>query len=146
MKIRFVLPLLFLLSMSAFAQTTYTTTADGCTAKASFENCTLPVIDQNHVASYVAVDTRGSYPNGTMYIGGWGLDPHSGVFAGLNGNPNGTHNAFYGAGSFESTDELVSADLQFYAYYVASCSGRGCSGTQIGWHFRFLAGSTIAVQ
>jgi hypothetical protein len=37
-----LLPLLFLLSMSAFAQTTYTTTANACSGKIN-QMCTLPV-------------------------------------------------------------------------------------------------------
>ncbi len=88
------------------------------------------------------IDSRGSYPGATMYIGGWGIDPVHGTLAGFVANPDGTHHPYYGAGSFDSTDELVTGSFQFYAYYVSICSGRGCGGT-LGWHYRMLSGSTI---
>ena len=105
----------------------------------------LPVSeDPSNGITQIVIDSRGSYPGATLYVGGWGLDPHPGFLDGFVANPDHTHNPFYGAGSFESVDGTVSAQLQFYAYYFSSgCSGRGCGGT-LGWHYRILMGSTIS--
>lgn len=132
-----------LLSSALFAQTTYTTTADSCSGKAS-QYCSLPVASSpDNGITNIVIDSRGSYPNAQMYIGGWGLvDPLPGTLAGFVANPDGTHHDYYGAGSFTSTDGLVSGDFQFHAYYVSICSGRGCGWT-LGWHYRILQGSIV---
>ena len=69
-----------------------------------------------------------------------------GVYSGFVPNPNATHQAYYGAGSFLSDDGTVEGSFQFYAYYVATCPGRACAGTVVGWHYRVLIGSTVTQQ
>jgi len=137
------LSLLFLLLSGAlFAQTTYTTTQDACSGKSS-QYCSLPVSETpSNGITTIVIDSRGSYPGATMYVGGWGVDPVVGTLAGFVANPDGTHHPYYGAGSFDSMDGRVTGSFQFYAYYVSICSGRGCGGT-LGWHYRMLSGSTI---
>lgn len=145
-KILYSLLAMGMFAISAIAQTTttYTTTTDACGGKAS-QYCTLPVTsDNNDGVSQIVVDSRGRYPSATMYIGGWGLNPVLGTLDGFKGNPDGTHTAYYGIGSFESLDGTVTGSFLFRAFYAASCSGRGC-GYLIGWHFTVLTGSTITV-
>src|SRR5215468_8343945 len=50
----------------------------------------------------------------------------------------GTRNSYYGVGSFLSDDGTVGGNFQFYAYYVGSCSGRGCGPVVVSWHFNVL--------
>jgi len=137
--------------MPLFAQnTTYTSTQDGCGGKA-LQYCTLPVTDGNPADGpfqiiisntfYGAKLTiqQGVYPNQTNIV------QVTGTYSGFVGNPDGTRNSFYGVGSFESNDGKVSGPFQFFAYYVATCSGRGCGG-ELGWHYRVLRGSTVTTQ
>jgi hypothetical protein len=141
--------LLLAMSMPLFAQnTTYTTTQDGCGGKA-LQYCTLPVTDGTGTPEQIIIDNtiyggrltiqQGVYPNQTN------IAAVQGTYSGFVGNPDGTRNPFYGVAAFESNDGTVSGALQFYAYYVGTCSGRGCGGT-LGWHFRVLTGSTVTTQ
>jgi len=132
--------------------TTYTTTADGCGAK-NLGYCRLNVTDQlNH--PFVAVldaryNSQGQINTLTIETLPWPgstvLSVH-GKFSGFVPNPNGTRQAYYGAGSFLSDDSTVEGTFQFYAYYIATCSGRACAGTMVGWHYRVLTGSTVMQQ
>ena|SRR5579871_5130049 len=146
-------PLLLLLlttAISAAGQTTYTTTQDGCGGKA-LQYCTLQATDGNSSDGPfdIIVDNsiyggrltiqQGAYPNQVNLVA------VTGTYAGFGGNPDTSRNPFYGVGSFESTDGTVSATFQFSAYYVSTCSGRGCGGA-LGWHYRILAGSTMTRQ
>jgi hypothetical protein len=143
-KIRFVLPLLFLLSMSAFAQTTYRVTSDSCGGKYNQLCSPIPVINTaTLVTSSVAFDTRVAsccY----FYLGGWGVDGHQGSYIPFAVNPDGTHNDFNGEALWNSYDGLVHAHLYYKAHYISICSGR--DSTCKGWHYTTLTGSTIAVQ
>jgi hypothetical protein len=147
------LPLLLvaLVTVASAQTTTYTTTADGCGGK-NLGYCLVAVKDQSGSAFLLALDTRytGSgqintlsieTSDGTSFI----LQKH-GVYDGFVPNPNGTRQAYYGAGSFTSDDDSVSGAFQFYAYYIATCSGRGCAGAMVGWHYRVLLGSTVTQQ
>jgi len=142
---KIALPLLFLaLAITASAQTSsYTTTADGCGGKA-LQYCTLSTVDQDNTPVTVVIDNRDNA--GNLYIGAFiSGDQIRGAYSGFVGNPNGTKAAYYGSGSFLSDDERVDGTFLFYAFYVGTCSGRGCGGT-IGWHFKILMGSTVTVQ
>jgi hypothetical protein len=139
-----LLPLLFLLSMSAFAQTTYKVTQDSCAGKYN-QYCSLPVINEaTLVASSIVFDTRVSSSCCNFYIGGWNVDRHQGSYIPFAANPDGTHNDFNGEALWASYDGLVHAHLYYKAHYIAICSGR--DSTCKGWHYTTLAGSTIAVQ
>ena len=147
------LPLLLLaLAIVASAQTTtYTTTKDGCGAK-NLGYCTLPVTDQNGQALQLTLDARyaasgqiNTLSVATPYPGTVVFSVH-GAYSGFVPNPNGTRQAYYGAGSFLSDDSTVEGTFQFYAYYIATCSGRACAGTVVGWHYRVLIGSTVTKQ
>ncbi len=139
------LPLLFLaLVCSASAQTTYTTTQDACGGKA-VQHCRASVTDQTGQPFDLILDTgvntlQVNYP----YPGSMVFSVH-GAYTGFVANPDGTRNSFYGQASFESDDHTSSASFQFAAYYVSTCSGRGCGGT-LGWHYRILMGSTVTTR
>jgi hypothetical protein len=145
------LPLLLLaLAIGASAQTTtYTTTKDGCGAK-NLGYCRLDVTDQLNRPFVAVLDAlyNSQGPINTLTIetlpwpGSTVLSAH-GTFSGFVPNPNGTRQAYYGAGSFLSDDGTVEGTFQFYAYYIATCSGRACAGTVVGWHYRVLVGSTV---
>lgn len=148
------LPLLLLaLAIVASAQTTtYTTTKDGCGAK-NLGYCRLDVTDQLNHPFVAVLDARytASGPINTLSITTpdnaypYLLSVH-GAYSGFVPNPNGTRQAYYGAGSFLSDDGTVEGTFQFYAYYIATCSGRACAGTMVGWHYRVLVGSTVTQQ
>jgi hypothetical protein len=145
--------LLVLAATVAGAQTTtYTTTADGCGAK-NLGYCRLNVTDQLNHPFVAVLDARynSQGPINTLQI----YTPDNtyppllsvhGVYLGFVPNPNGTRQAYYGAGSFLSDDSTVEGTFQFYAYYISTCSGRACAGTMVGWHYRVLIGSTITQQ
>lgn len=144
-----LLPLLLLLATTAGAQTTYTTTANGCGGK-NLGFCMLPATDQNAVHYLITLDTRvtGGGPINRLTISDAANDyppilQDHGVFSGFVGNPNGTHAPYYGSGSFLSDDGKIKATLDFYAYYIATCSGRGCAGATVGWHYQVLMGSSV---
>jgi len=143
---RIALPLLFLaLVCSASAQTTiYTTTQDACGGKAQ-QYCTLPVSENPaNGVTQIIIDNRTNW--GNLYIGAFILaDQLHGVYSGFVGNPDGTHNPFYGIASFDSDDGKTTGSFSFAAYYVSMCSGRACGGT-LGWHYRILGGSIMTVQ
>jgi hypothetical protein len=148
-KVMLFITLFFGLTLSALAQTTYTTTQDGCGGKA-LQYCVLPVTDGSASGPFQIVISNtfygarltlqeGVYPNQSNVF----VD--TGIYEGFVANPDGTRHPFNGIASFESTDGSVTAKFTFYAYYAATCSGRGCGG-EIGWHYRILAGSTVTVQ
>lgn len=144
--------LLLAMSMPLFAQTTYTTTTDGCGGK-QYQYCLLPVINnQTGQPLSLVIDNRvgTTGPLGTLTV----KDPYPGTnlylqthgtYSGFVANPDGSRNPFYGSASFDSDDGTVSGAFQYYAYYVATCSGRGCGGT-LGWHYRINTGSTVTAQ
>ena len=151
MKLGLKLLSLILLAGTALASTTYTTTQTGCGGK-NLGYCMLPA-SSNGVNYLITLDTR--------YTGGGQINrltisdsandyppilQDHGVFAGFVPNPDGTTHPYYGAGSFLSDDGLVSGSFQFYAYYIGTCSGRGCAGTTIGWHYQVLLGSTVTTE
>jgi len=136
--------ILALASSFASAQTTYTTTQDACSGKANQACFNIPVVDQNNFSGVISIDNRSVQYGGSLYLGPFGVNGYHGVYAGFVANPDGTKNDFNGIGSFESDDTSVVGQFQFHAYYVKSCSGRGC-GSTLGWHFRILAGSTVTV-
>ena len=144
MKIVYTAVLSLFLAVGAMAQTTtYTVSKDACGGK-STQFCTLQTTDQNGSPFTIYIDNRNSVEN--LYLGNFLSEGvHHGLYSGFVGNPDGTHNAYYGAASFLSDDGTIAGNFQFFAYYVATCSGRGCGGT-LGWHFRVLLGSTITVQ
>ena len=140
-----------LLAGTALAQSTYTTTADGCGGK-NLGYCILPVHDQSGQTFQLTLDARYNsqgqintltvaypFPGNTIFT-------VHGAYSGFVGNPNGTHTAYYGSGSFASDDSTVNGQFSFYAYYVATCSGRGCAGATVGWHYRVLTGSTVTAN
>lgn len=134
MKKYFALAIIMLASCFASAQTTYTTTADGCGGKAA-QFCILNVVDQSNNPSTVTIDSRVN----TLTVAGVS---NTGSYSGFVANPDGTHNSFYGSASFVSNDVSVTGIFLYYAYYVNVCSGRGCGGT-LGWHYRVNLGSTV---
>jgi hypothetical protein len=135
-----LLPLLFLLSMSAFSQTTYTTTATECNAKSNNMLCTLPVKDQNDIPGCVKLDNRSPSRLGFMDLScTFGTNEHHGVYSGFSGNPNGTRMPYYASGSYVSDDDKIRANLNYYATYSTQ-------RYETGWHYQILVGSTIAVQ
>jgi len=143
--------LLLAMSMPLFAQTTYTTTADGCGAK-NLGYCHLPVMDQNGQQFDLTLDHRNtaSGPIDTLTVsnpwpGAQVFTMHGG-YSGFVPNPNGTRNPYYGSGSFLSDDGTCGGNFQFYAYYVGICSGRGCGPVVTGWHFKVLMGSSVTTQ
>jgi len=139
------LPLLLLvLVCSASAQTTYTTTQDVCGGKA-FQYCQMPVTS-NPPSSITTLIMDNRSDAGAMYIGAFTLaDQVQGVYSEFVANPDGSHSPFYGSAAFNSNDGTVTGTFLFYAYYVSTCSGRGCGGT-LGWHCRILAGSTVKLN
>ena len=142
MKIVYTAVLSLFLAVGAMAQTVYTVSKNGCGGKAS-QFCTLQTTDQTGAPQTIYIDNRNQA--GWMYIGTYGVNPHHGVYSGFVANPDGTHNSYYGAGSYLSDDGTVDGTFQYFSYYVAICSGRGCGGT-LGWHFVVLLGSTVTVQ
>ena len=148
-------PLLFVaLVCSASAQTTFTTTYDVCGGKA-LQFCTLPVSSNlGSSITQIIIDNRAS--GGNLYLGAFILpDQVQGTYSGFVANPDGTRSPFNGVASFESTATTIDSNgnvvpavagtFQFSAYYVSTCSGRGCGGT-LGWHYRILAASTVTVK
>lgn len=141
--------LLWLLLVSSCLAQTYTTTADGCGAK-NLGYCRLPVQDQNSQPFLAVLDARynaqGQINTLQIYTPDNAYPPLlsvHGAYSGFVANPNGTHQAYYGGGSFLSDDGTVTGTFPFYAYWVGTCSGRGCAGTVVGWHYRVLMGSTV---
>jgi hypothetical protein len=152
---------MLLMPLAVSAQNTYTTTADGCGGK-NLGYCLLPVNDQGGNPFQLVLDHRNNSqgPIDTMTVQAPDY-PHAqmlsvhGAYAGFVG-PTDNHTPFFSSGSFASdattvdsngnTIPQVQGQFNYYAYYVPSCSGRGCGGTVIGWHFKVLTGSTVAVQ
>jgi hypothetical protein len=143
--------LLALVAVASAQTTTYTTTADGCGGK-NLGYCLVAVKDQSGNSFLLALDARYTSSGQINTLAIETADGTAiaftvhGTYAGFVANPNGTKQAYYGAGSFDSDDSSVEGSFQFYAYYIASCSGRGCSGTVVGWHYRVLVGSTVTQQ
>lgn len=141
----------FLLMLASFvgalaqtANTTYTVSADSCGGKA-LQYCTLPITaSPNDGTTQLVIDN--TIYGASLYFGQFTVtDRVQGTYSGFVSNPDGSRNPFYGAASFESSDGRVVATLNFYAYYVSTCSGRGCGGV-LGWHYRILQGSTVAIN
>jgi hypothetical protein len=146
-KVLAVLPLMLASVVGAVAQTantTYTVTADSCGGKA-LQYCTLPVgASPNDGTPQLVIDN--TVYGGSLYFSQFNvLDRIQGTYSGFVGNPDGTRNPFYGIASFESSDGRVVGTFNFYAYYVSTCSGRGCGG-ELGWHYRILQNSTVKVN
>lgn len=125
----------------ATAQTTYTTTQDACGGKAVQYCGPVAVVDDNGNSNTITIDNRNSF--GYLYVG----DVITGArYIGVYSYPTQTaHTPFYGVATYESNDGVASAQFNVYAFFVSSCSGRGCGGT-LGWHYKILMGSTITVQ
>lgn len=140
--------LLLLVSAMAAQTATYTTTQDACGGKANQACYNIPTIDQNAVAGFISIDNR----TGTtvpiqfnFYLGQYGTNGMHGTYAGFVANPNESKDPFDGMAMFVSDDGRVHAQLQFHAYFIKTCSGRGCGGT-LGWHYRILMGSQVIAQ
>ena len=144
-----------LLALTTFASaqtTTYTTTADGCGAK-NLGYCRLNVVDQASNPFIVVLDARynsqGQINTLEVYTPANTYPPLlsvHGAYSGFVKNPDGTSHPYYGSGSFLSDDGTVEGTFLFYAYYIGTCSGRGCYGAVVGWHYRVLVGSTVTQQ
>lgn len=148
---RVAIPILMLI-LPALGQTTYTTTADGCGAK-NLGYCRLFVTDQNSAPFDLILDHRNNSqgPMETLTVNypypGPNVFTVHGAFSGFVADPTWDRKAHHlGSGSFLSDDQKVSGQFDFEAYYVGTCSGRGCAGTVVGWHYRVLSGSTVTVQ
>jgi|SRR5882762_6495343 len=144
MKNAFVMVAILLAPLFAAAQTTtYTTTETRCGGKATQYCGPIPVLDQSGKVNSITIDNRGGI--GNLYVGDFtAANQISGQYSGFVGNPDGTRTPFYGVASFKSNDGTATGSLQFYAYYVATCSGRACGGT-IGWHYQILLGSVVQI-
>jgi hypothetical protein len=145
MKKLIILAGLVLSSLFASGQTVYTTTQDACSGTAHQACYNIPVVDQNNMPGFISMDNRSVNLQYNFYLGAYANNGIHGTYDGFVGNPDGTRNDFNGVASFVSDSGTVEAQLQFHAYYVKTCSGRGCGGT-LGWHFRLLAGSTVTVN
>jgi hypothetical protein len=142
------LPLILLL-FSAFAagQTaTFTTSND--------TNCqkdTLWCIDYTNPDGYINPDNRGDHGNLTISSSEFTGTAYSGTYSGFTANPNGTRAQFDGVGSYTGAGAVNGVSFQlngtfpYHAYYVGTCSGRGCGGT-LGWHYILKAGSTVTLN
>ena len=147
------LPLLLvaLVTVASAQTTTYTTTTNGCGAK-NLGYCRLSITAQSGQPFDLILDARynAQGPINTLTVNqpypGPTLFSVHGAFSGFVANPNGTKQAYYGAGSFDSDDGSVAGSFQFYAYYIGSCAGRGCYGVTVGWHYSVLSGSTVTQQ
>jgi hypothetical protein len=141
-------------STLAIAQTTYTTTVDGCGAK-NLGVCSVDVQDGagNHYRA--VLDHRflsaGYYIN-RLELYTYDNPPQTfasyhGAFTGFVADPSwdkATHHS--GSGAFTADDGSgVTGQFDFDAYYIRTCAGRGCAGVSVGWHYRVLLGSTITV-
>lgn len=140
MKKLFAVLALAFCSMLAHSQTTYTVTQDSCGGKAVMYCSPLPVVDQNGVASAMAIDNRNNW--GFLYLYGWGGPRVHGTYTFPSGS---SRTDFYGDANFVSDDNTVTATFLVHAHYVSVCSGRACGGT-LGWHYVILIGSTVEVQ
>lgn len=149
-----VLLVALLVPLTTLAQTgtTYTTTADGCGSK-NLGYCQLNIVNGNGSPFRLVLDARNNSqgPINTLTISAPDypytiiLTTH-GAYSGFVPNPDNTHTAYNGSGAFISDDTMVSGQFTFYAYYVATCSGRACAGAVVGWHYKVLVGSIVAVQ
>jgi len=137
--------LLFLLmSLASFGQTTYTTTQDSCGGKTSML-CWLNAVDQNGNVVQITIDNRLPYRQGYL-----GITPSGGSTTWYHGGysfpqPSSGTDPFYGVATYASDAGLVNGNFVVYAYYVKTCSGRGCGAT-LGWHYVVKMGSTVTVD
>ena len=151
------LPLLFLaLVCSASAQITYTTTANGCGGK-NIGYCRIAVASDS-ASDVVAVTFDNRNLSGRLLLNhaDGSYSQYDGRYAGFVPNPDGTYASYYGLGTYSGADTFesngsspkgtVQGQLQFYAYYVGTCAGRGCGPVVIGWHYEILSGSTVTLQ
>jgi hypothetical protein len=153
---RVALPLLLLLvAFITPAQTsssiTYTITQTGCGGTAGMY-CRLPVTAlPDDGAQSMIIDNRAPSRTGYFDINyPTFFTEFHGAYAGFVGNPDGTKNSFYGIASYEGTatdgsGRKATGSITFFAYYVKTCSGRGCGG-EIGWHYQIMSGSNFTVE
>jgi hypothetical protein len=152
MKKTLLLALAMFAAVSLHAQTTYTTTQDGCGGHL-FQSCFLTADSGGqpfqilYMNSSFSTGPQASITIDTLPFPGTLVVPQTfGQVSGFTPNPDGTRNPYNGTATFESNDGSMTASFDFYAYYVSRCGGGrgGCS--VIGWHYRVLAGSTVTVQ
>lgn len=135
---RKALPLLFLaLALPAFAQTTYTTTENGCNGKQFSEYCIIPTD-----SGTITIDNRAPYRIGYLEIGTtW----YHGAYSGFVPCDYGVRScAGTSPVTYVSDDGTVHGSFNYFAQYQGSCQGRNCG--VVGWHYTFLSGSTVTVQ
>ncbi len=151
MKKLIILAGLLFSTLFTFGQTTYTVTQNSCGNK-NLGYCSLPVTDDNNVPYLIVVDHRSNsqgpidtlsietpiFPYTTLYTS------HA-AFAGFVTAPPSTTDVF-GVLTVDTDDGQVHAGLEYRAHYVFTCSGRGCAGPVIGWHYFVQSGSTITKQ
>ena len=149
--------LLLAMSLPLFAQTTtYTTTADGCGGK-NIGYCRVAATsDPASSVSAITFDNRSG--GGVLYLDRTDNSylQFKGAYTGFGGNPDGTHNDYDGVGTYDgyatidssgaSPNGTAHGQLLFHAYYVGTCSGRGCGPVVVGWHYLIKSGSTVTVS
>lgn len=133
------------------AQTTYTVVQNSCGAK-NLGYCTMNVTDQTNAPYQIIVDHRSNsqgflntltiqtpvFPSTILY------EDHATLEGFVDVPPS--HTDVNGTLTVDTDDGHTHAVLNYVAHYVWICSGRGCAGTQIGWHYVVQAGSTVTVQ
>jgi hypothetical protein len=141
---------LFILPTFGIAQTFTLTQSCGGAKNLGYALCQYVSPDGS-----IEFDNRGATPGGLFVQSAeFNGDAYHGVYSGFVANPDGSHSSYYGNGSYTGgtgTDSnnlpfSATASLPFYARYVGSCSGRGCAGTTIGWHFTLLPGGTVTIS
>jgi len=136
---KLMLFLLLAMSMPLFAQTTtYTTIHDACGGK-SGQMCQIPVVDSNNVGGFITIDNRAPSRTGYLDLGPFGVNEYHGAY---HYPTQAAHTPYYGVATYVSDDQTVVGHFNVYAWYVSTCSGRGCGGT-LGWHYRILGGSKV---
>lgn len=154
-KIFVVMLALMLMGCAASAQS-YTVTTNGCGAK-NLGYCTLQVTDQTNAPYQIVVDHRANaqgfidrlvvetagFPATVIYPGP--TDNNHFTITGFVDTPP-SHTDVNGVLTIDTDDGRVHAELEYVAHYVWTCSGRGCAGTQVGWHYFVNEGSVITVQ
>src|SRR5215468_1286019 len=99
--------LLLAMSMPLFAQTTLTTNQNGCGAK-NIGYCRVSV-DSSPASNFVAVTFDNRSSGGGLQLNR--ADSYilfHGAYSGFDGNPDGSHNAYDGEGTYDGTATLDS--------------------------------------
>jgi curli biogenesis system outer membrane secretion channel CsgG len=149
--------LLTLVAVASAQTTTYTTTTNGCGAK-NIGYCRVPTSSEpSSDVIAVTFDNRSAGGRLQLNYQDGSYVQFRGSYSGFTTVPPGSPKTYYGLGSYSGTVEYdptgklpggttVSGNLQFYAYWVGTCSGRGCGPVVIGWHYQILSGSTVTQQ